>query len=154
MLRYMTAGESHGKGLIAVLDGIPLGLELDEGFINNELMKRMYGYGRGGRMAIEKDRVQIISGVRKGRTIGSPVGLLIENKDKKIDKLGDIKNPRPGHADLAGMQKYNTSDARDILERASARETAAKVAVGAVAKLFLDIFGINVISHVTMLGGI
>ncbi|MCK5450946.1 MAG: chorismate synthase [Candidatus Omnitrophica bacterium] len=154
MLRYMTAGESHGKGFMAIIDGMPLGMRIDELFINNELSKRMHGYGRGGRMSIEKDKVQIIAGVRKGYTLGSPIGLLVENKDRKIDKLPEVKNPRPGHADLAGMQKYGTLDARDILERASARETVAKVAAGAVAKIFLKGFDIDVISHVTALGGI
>ncbi len=154
MLRYMTAGESHGKGLMAVLDGVPAGLKMDEEFINKELTRRMVGYGRGGRMKIERDKVEVVTGIRGGFTIGSPVGLLIRNKDHKIDKLPDVKCPRPGHADLAGVQKYALGDARDVLERASARETAIKVAVGAVAKLIFKEFGIDVMSHVTAIGNV
>lgn len=154
MLRCLTAGESHGKSLVAILDGVPAGLKMDEAFINCQLARRMVGYGRGGRMLIEKDKAEVIGGVRKGLTIGSPVALLVVNKDFKINELPDVKNPRPGHADLAGMIKYGLSDARDVLERASARETAARVAAGAVAKLILAKFGIKVISHVTMLGGV
>ncbi|MEA3490095.1 MAG: chorismate synthase [Candidatus Omnitrophota bacterium] len=154
MLRYMTAGESHGKGLMAILDGVPAGLRMEESFINNELARRMEGYGRGKRMSIEKDKVDVISGCRKGVTIGSPIGMVIYNRDFKIDELPDVKCPRPGHADLAGIQKYGFTDARDVLERASARETAAKVAVGAVAKMVLREFGIRVFSHVTMIGGV
>ncbi|MFH1552784.1 MAG: chorismate synthase [Candidatus Omnitrophota bacterium] len=154
MLRYMTAGESHGKGIMAILDGVPAGLAMDEKFINNELARRMAGYGRGGRMDIEKDKVDIIAGCRRGLTIGSPVGLAVYNKDHSIDELDDVKCPRPGHADLAGIQKYGLKDARDVLERASARETVARTAVGAVAKLVLRQFGIKILSHVTMIGGI
>ena len=154
MLRYMTAGESHGKALIAILDGVPAGLAISSGDINGDLKRRMYGYGRGKRMKIESDKAEIIAGLRKGKTIGSPVGILISNKDFKIDKLGSVKNPRPGHADLAGMMKYGSHDARDILERASARETAARVAVGAVAKKLLLEFGIDIISHVVMIGSV
>jgi chorismate synthase len=150
----MTAGESHGKGLMAILDGIPAGLKMDEKFINKELARRMHGYGRGKRMSIEKDTVKVIAGCRKGVTIASPVGLVIENVDHKIDELPAVKCPRPGHADLAGIQKYGFTDARDVLERASARETAIRVAVGAVAKLMLKEFGIEVLSHVTMIGGV
>ncbi|MBU0683675.1 MAG: chorismate synthase [Candidatus Omnitrophota bacterium] len=158
MLRYMTAGESHGKALIAIIDGVPAGLTIDEKavkFIWDELHKRMSGYGRGARMAIETDcgkNVEILSGIRKGVTIGSPVAIELVNNDFKINDLPDVKCPRPGHADLAGMQKYNFKDARDVLERASARETAARVAVGAVIKLFLKEFGIRILSHVTMIG--
>lgn len=153
MLRYMTAGESHGKGLMAILDGVPAGLKLDENLINEDLTRRMGGYGRGERMrSIEKDKVVIIAGCRKGVTIGSPVGLVVHNKDHKIDELPDVKSPRPGHADLAGIQKYALKDARDVLERASARETAARVAVGAVAGMIIREFGIKVASHVTMIG--
>ena len=152
MLRYMTAGESHGKGLMAVLEGLPAGLKLDKGFINGELVRRMKGYGRGGRMSIEKDTAEIISGCRRGNTIGSPVGMLIWNRDSRIDKMPKVSSPRPGHADLAGMIKYGFDNARDVLERASARETAARVAVGAVVKLLLGEFGITVASHVTMIG--
>lgn len=154
MLRYVTAGESHGKGLIAILDGVPAGLFLDREFINSELARRMVGYGRGERMNIEKDMVDIIAGCRKGSTIGSPVGMFIYNKDHTIDELPEVKHPRPGHADLVGMLKYGTNDARNILERASARETAARVAAGAVAKLILERFGIRIFSHVTMIGGV
>ena len=154
MLRYMTAGESHGKGLVAILDGVPAGLTMDKGFIDNDLAKRMFGYGRGGRMAIEQDTADIISGCRRGITIGSPVGILIKNADHKIDKLPDVTCPRPGHADLAGIQKHGFDDARDVLERASARETAARVAAGAVAKLILRECGIRILSHVTMIGNV
>ncbi|NQT32088.1 MAG: chorismate synthase [Candidatus Omnitrophica bacterium] len=154
MLRYMTAGESHGKGIVVILDGMPSGLMLEEKFINTELTRRMFGYGRGGRMGIEKDRVEIIGGVRKGNTIGSPVGMLIVNRDHKIDKLPDVTSPRPGHADLAGLQKYNLKDARDVLERASARETAGRVAAGAVAKLILREFDIKILSHVIKIGSV
>jgi len=150
----MTAGESHGKALIAVIDGIPAGLEIDKEFIDTELSRRMTGYGRGKRMSIEKDKVDILSGCRKGITIGSPVCLMIPNVDHKIDDLADVINPRPGHADLAGVQKYGFQDARDVLERASARETAARVAAGSVAKIFLKEFGIRIISHVTAIGGV
>ena len=154
MLRYMTAGESHGKGLIAILDGVPAGLKLDESFINADLARRQFGYGRGGRMDIETDTVEIISGICKGVTIGSPVGIFVKNADYKINDLPEVKSPRPGHADLAGIQKYRLGDARCVLERASARETAVRVAIGAVAKLILKQFGIDMISHVTMLGGV
>ena len=154
MIRYMTSGESHGKGLLAIVDGVPAGLKLDEKDINKDLARRMFGYGRGGRMSIEKDKVELVSGTRKGRTIGSPVGMLIKNKDYKIEKLPAVKCPRPGHADLAGILKYGFDDARNVLERASARETAARVAAGVVAKLILKEFGIKVVSHIRMIGGI
>jgi chorismate synthase len=154
MLRYMTAGESHGKGIIAILDGMPAGLVIDENFVNKELARRMVGYGRGERMSIEEDKVDIVAGCLKGTTIGSPVGIMIRNKDYKIDELPDLKCPRPGHADLAGIQKYGLENARGVLERASARETAARVAVGAVAKLMLKEFGMRILSHVTMIGDV
>jgi chorismate synthase len=154
MLRYMTAGESHGKGIMVILDGVPAGLTMDEEFVATELKRRMHGYGRGGRMAIEPEKPEFISGCRKGVTIGSPVGIMITNKDYKIEELPEVKSPRPGHADLAGMHKFGFKDARDVLERASARETAMRVAAGAVAKLLLKEFGIRVLSHVTMIGGI
>ncbi|MFH1846401.1 MAG: chorismate synthase [Candidatus Omnitrophota bacterium] len=154
MLRYMTAGESHGKGLIAIVDGVPAGLFFENDCVNKDLLRRMAGYGRGGRMKIEKDKVEIISGCRKNITIGSPVGMLIYNKDYKIDELPEVKAPRPGHADLAGVQKYGFNDARDVLERASARETAARVSAGAVAKAILREFDIKVFSHVTGVGKI
>jgi chorismate synthase len=147
MLRYLTAGESHGKGLIAILEGMPAGLKLDERAINKQLKRRQQGYGRGGRMKIESDKVEILSGVRKNITIGSPIAVFIKNKDFTIDKLPPVTCPRPGHADLAGMLKYNTDDARDILERASARETAARTAIGAICRIFLKEFKIDVFSH-------
>ena len=152
MLRYMTAGESHGKGLLALIEGVPAGLKLDGRDIDSELKRRMKGYGRGKRMSIESDRAEIISGCRKGRTIGSPVGIFIQNRDFKIDSLPDVLDPRPGHADLAGVMKYSFTDARDVLERASARETASRVACGAVARVFLREFGIEVLSHVLSVG--
>ncbi|MFH1878844.1 MAG: chorismate synthase [Candidatus Omnitrophota bacterium] len=157
MLRYMTAGESHGKGIMVILDGVPAGLKMDEGAIrsiHSDLRRRMHGYGRGGRMSIENDKAEIISGIRKGVTIGSPVGMIILNNDYKIDELPDVKDLRPGHADLAGIQKYGFNDARDVLERASARETALRVAAGAVARLILKEFSIRILSHVTMIGGV
>jgi len=156
MLRYMTAGESHGRSLIAILDGVPAGLKLDaeaRKVITRELARRMHGYGRGGRMSIESaDNFNILSGIRKGVTIGSPIGIEIPNKDFKIDSLPEIKAPRPGHADLAGMQKYGLKEARSVLERASARETAARTVLGAVARLLLREFEIEILSHVTMIG--
>ncbi len=148
----MTAGESHGKGMMAVLDGVPAGLDMDEVFINGELARRMTGYGRGKRMNIEKDRIEVIAGCKANRTIGSPVGLLIHNRDYRIEELPEVTSPRPGHADLAGMQKYDFRDARNVLERASARETAARVAAGAVAKLILNEFAVRILSHVVMIG--
>ncbi|MFY9221262.1 MAG: chorismate synthase [Blastocatellia bacterium] len=169
IFRFTTAGESHGKALIAVIEGLPAGLPIDIDFINNQLWRRQQGYGRGHRMKIESDKVEIISGVRHGLSLGSPIALMIENKDfsnwqdvmsvEKVEiteekRARKVKRPRPGHADLAGGQKYQTHDLRDILERSSARETAARVAVGAFAKLLLKAFDIEVISHVVMLGGI
>jgi chorismate synthase len=153
MLRYLTAGESHGRFLLGILEGMPSGLKVDKGTINLELKRRQSGFGRGARMAIEQDTVQILSGLRKGVTIGSPLALMIENKDASIDTMPSITRPRPGHADLAGALKYNTQDIRDILERASARETAVRVAVGGVCRMFLDEFGIRVASHVIEIGG-
>ncbi len=154
MLRYLTAGESHGRCLTAILEGMVAGLGVDKKFIDNELSRRQTGFGRGQRMKIEKDAVEILSGVRKGHTIGSPIALRIENKDFKIDSLPVVTCPRPGHADLAGALKYNRADIRDVLERSSARETAARVAVGAICKLLLKEFNINVKSRVIMIGGI
>lgn len=154
MLYFKTAGESHGKCLIAMVEGFPSGVFIDESVINEELKRRQGGLGRGGRMQIEEDRVEIISGIRKNITIGSPICLMIKNRDYKIDELPAVTRPRPGHADLAGVIKYNGKDARDILERASARETAARVAVGAVAKIFLSHFNIEVFGCVKGIGGI
>lgn len=153
-VRYLTAGESHGKALVSIIEGIPKGLALDIGFINKELARRMKGYGRGRRMLIEKDKVEVLSGVRKGKTLGSPIAILIKNKDFKIDKLHSISSPRPGHADLAGILKFEANDIRDILERSSARETAARVATGAIFQLLLKEFGIDLLSHVLVIGGI
>jgi chorismate synthase len=166
ILRFLTAGESHGKGLIGILEGIPSGLALSSKDIDKELVRRQSGYGRGGRMKIEKDHAEIISGVRWGNTIGSPISLLIENKDWEnwqkgmsseenlADSIPPVTNPRPGHADLAGALKYRHKDIRNILERSSARETAMRVAVGAVAKKFLSEFGINIGSYVIQIGNI
>ena len=164
MLRYFTSGESHGEALVAFLSGLPAGLSVDQAFIDRELWRRQQGYGRGGRMKIETDRAHILSGVHHGITIGSPISVLLENKDWKNwqESLpvaeGDpakhkaVKSPRPGHADLAGALKYNFSEARYVLERASARESAARVAVGALAKLFLRELGMEVLSHVISVG--
>ncbi len=167
MIRYVTSGESHGKCLTAVLEGIPYGLELDEDFINTELARRQKGFGRGERMqSIESDKVSITSGVRHGKTLGSPIALTISNKDwenwktimstqvRDVDEKFKLTRPRPGHADLPGVLKFNTDDTRDILERASARETAARVAVGAICKKFLKEFGIKIISFTKEIAGI
>lgn len=168
-LRFVTAGESHGRGLVAIVEGLPAGLPIDSAFITHELWRRQQGYGRGGRQKIESDCAEIISGVRHGKALGSPIALFIENRDfanwqdvmalelRVFDdekKARRLVRPRPGHADLAGGLKYNTHDMRDILERASARETAARVAVGAIAKQLLKEFGIEVTSHVLMVGGV
>jgi chorismate synthase len=153
MLKYLTAGESHGKGLVAILEGMPAGLKLDATRINDELKRRQAGFGRGKRMQIEKDRAQILSGLRKGITLGSPVALWIENKDFSIEKLKKVICPRPGHADLAGLLKYGVTDIRDVLERASARSTAATVGIGAICKIFLSEFKIKISSRVLSIGG-
>lgn len=166
MLRFQTTGESHGEALVATLSGLPAGLRVDFDYVNHELRRRMGGYGRGGRMKIESDTAHFLSGVRHGETIGSPIAVLIENRDWKnwTEAMSVEANPearahyrplsppRPGHADLAGCLKYNFHEARYVLERASARETAARVAVGALAKLFLREFGIEVASHVIRVG--
>lgn len=166
MLRYLTGGESHGKGLIGIIEGFPANLKIDINFINNELRRRQMGYGRGGRMKIEKDKVEILSGIRNGKTIGSPITLFIKNKDwenwkgimsieeTNLDENEIITRPRPGHADLAGAIKYNHLDIRNILERASARETAIRVAIGSIAKQFLKEFDIEIYSHVIQIGKI
>jgi chorismate synthase len=166
---FITAGESHGKGLLAIIEGLPAGLSVDVDFINHQLWRRQQGYGRGGRMKIERDQVEILSGVRHGKTLGSPVSVLIRNLDfenwqdvmaveprefAEESRARKLTRPRPGHADLAGGLKYLVYDLRDILERASARETAARVAVGAFAKLLLKEFGIEIASHTAMIGGI
>jgi len=153
MLRFLTAGESHGKALLGVLEGMPAGLKINKAFIDAELKRRQSGYGRGARMKTEKDKVEIISGVKNGVTIASPIGLLIRNKDASIDKLHSIQCPRPGHGDLAGGIKYDFSDLRCVLERASARETAMRVAIGAICKILLSQFKIKILSSVICVGG-
>ena len=168
MLRFETAGESHGECLVATLTGLPAGIPISLDAINHELWRRQQGYGRGGRMKIETDRAEIVSGVRHSQTIGSPIAMIIRNADWKNwtealpvedidgaeDKRKPVTRPRPGHADLAGSIKYNFQDARYILERASARETTARVAVGALAKTFLAQFEIGILSHVIAIGGV
>lgn len=153
MLRYLTAGESHGKAIIAILEGMPAGLKIDVGVINQELKRRQSGFGRGKRMQLEDDRAQIISGLKKGITLGSPITLLIQNKDFSIEKLPRVTSPRPGHADLAGFLKYGFTDLRNVLERASARSTAADVGMGALCKIFLNEFRIEISSKVLSIGG-
>ncbi len=154
MLRFLTSGESHGKCLVAILEGMVAGLTVPSEEIDRELARRQEGYGRGGRMTIEKDRAEILSGVRSDKTIGGPIALMIPNKDFKINELPVVKRPRPGHADLVGVMKYGQEDVRDVLERASARETTARVAVGAVCKVFLRQFGVEITSHVVNIGGV
>lgn len=168
MLRCLTAGESHGKGLVAILEGVPAGLKLSSEDIDRELRRRQAGYGRGKRMEIEKDKVEIISGVRLGKTLGSPLALLIKNldwenwrqvmmvEDRKVisQNVSPLTRPRPGHADLAGAIKYNFDDLRNVLERASARETAVRVAVGAICRRFLSEFEIRIYSRVIQIGRI
>lgn len=154
MLRYLTGGESHGKCLVAVIEGMPSGLAIDESAINTELCRRMMGYGRGKRMQIEFDSIEILSGIRRKLTIGSPIAIMIKNADSSIDKLPVVLEPRPGHADLPGLLKYDLKDVRDVLERSSARETAARVGIGAIAKTLLAEFGIRIVSHVTMIGSV
>jgi chorismate synthase len=169
MLRFFTAGESHGKALVTIVEGLPAGLPVTAEWVNQELFRRMQGYGRGARMKIERDQVEWISGIRAGETLGSPVGMLIPNRDwtnwedvmapEAVGAVGELRRrrvtrPRPGHADLAGVLKYDRLDGRDILERASARETTARVAAGALAKRLLDEFGVEIGSHVTSIGGV
>jgi len=140
--------------MLAILDGVPAGLSVDAASIDRELSRRMFGYGRGKRMAIESDKVEILSGLRKGVSIGSPISIEISNVDRSIDRLPVVLEPRPGHADLPGVLKYGLNDVRDVFERASARETVARVGVGAICKLFLAEFGIKITSHVTAIGSI
>lgn len=154
MLRFLTAGESHGEALVGILEGMPSGLKIDVNDINKDLERRQTGYGRGPRMQIECDRAKILSGLIRGVTIGSPIAMIIENKDSSIDKLPAVKNPRPGHADMAGILKYGFKDARCILERASARETASRSGIGAICKVLLKEFNISVSSRVLMIGGV
>ena len=151
MLKYSTAGESHGKSLLALVDGFPAGLTIDESFINHELRLRQGGYGRGGRQKLEQDTVNILSGVWQSVTLGSPIALQIVNNDYKLERLKELERPRPGHADLTGAIKYLGS-IRGVLERSSARETAARVAAGALARLLLREFGIQTVSYVVELG--
>lgn len=151
MLRYFTAGESHGKGLLALLDGFPAGMTVDEDQINAALRLRQGGYGRGGRQAIETDTVEVLTGVRNGVTMGSPVALWVKNKDFKLPTMPEIDRPRPGHGDLAGAMKY-LNGVRNILERSSARETAAKVAAGAFCRQLLEIVGIHTLGYVNSIG--
>jgi chorismate synthase len=166
MLRYFTAGESHGEALVAFLSGLPAGIKVEQSFLDRELWRRQQGYGRGGRMKIERDTAHILSGIRQGKTIGSPISVQLENRDWKnwqealpVNE-GDpalhkrVASPRPGHADLAGALKYNFPEARYVLERASARESAARVAIGAIAKVFLRELGIEVLSHVVSVGNV
>ena len=153
MLRFLTAGESHGRGIIAILEGLPAGLKVDAAIINQELKRRQSGFGRGKRMQIENDRVEIISGLKNNLTLGSPLALWVKNNDASIEKLHQVLAPRPGHADLAGLLKYGFSDIRQVLERASARSTAATVAIGGLCKIFLNSFGIKISSQVLTVGG-
>ncbi len=152
MLRFLTAGESHGSYLVAILEGLPAGVPIDPKALAHEMRRRQWGYGRGPRMQLEQDTVEIVGGVRQGRTLGSPIALLIKNKDASIDRLPVVTQPRPGHADLTGAIKYDHRDIRNVLERASARETAARVAVGAVCKQMLSPLGVELASHVVALG--
>jgi chorismate synthase len=168
MFRFTTAGESHGPALVMIVEGLPAGMPVDPALIDRDLERRQWGYGRGGRMKIEKDRAQILSGVRHGLTIGSPIAMMVENKDwtnwtqtmsvepceVPENKVRRVKRPRPGHADLVGGLKYNTRDLRNILERASARETTSRVASGSLAKQLLSYFNVEIRSHVVQLGGI
>jgi len=151
-LSYKTAGESHGKALIAMVEGMPAGVPVDAELINGELRRRQGGYGRGGRQRIETDAAEILSGVRRGKTIGSPIAMQIVNRDFRIDDAPPVNRPRPGHADLAGSIKWLTTDCRETLERASARETAARVAAGALARCLLREYGIEVFGYVVSIG--
>ncbi len=152
MLRFLTAGESHGQSLVAIVDGVPSGVPIDAAAIDAEMKRRQFGYGRGPRMQFESDHVEILSGLRRGHTLGSPIAVAIQNKDFSIDRLPVVTQPRPGHADLTGAMKYDHRDIRNVLERASARETAARVAVGAICKQLLSLLGVEVASHVVAIG--
>jgi chorismate synthase len=153
MLRFLTAGESHGKAIVAVLEGMPAGLKIDLLKVNQELKRRQAGFGRGKRMQIENDRAEIFSGLKNNLTLGSPLTLMIKNKDFSIEKLHRVLCPRPGHADLAGLLKYGFTDVREVLERASARSTVATVGIGALCKIFLNEFNIHISSTVLSIGG-
>src|SRR3972149_5903629 len=164
MLRMLTAGESHGRGLAAILEGLPAGVPVSPKELAGEVARRRHGYGRSGRQKLESDRFEILSGVRHGRTLGSPIAVTIENAEweqkykglmgveGQLDPAERLTRPRPGHADLVGVQKYGFDDVRNVLERASARETAARVALGCLCKAFLAELGIRVISHVVRVG--
>jgi chorismate synthase len=163
--RFTTAGESHGPGLVAIVEGLPAGLEIDPEALDRDMARRQLGHGRGGRMKIESDSVEVRSGIRHGRTLGSPVALLVANRDYEnweermnpwpVDaEVEEVHLPRPGHADLAGLLKFGHSDVRNVLERASARETAARVAAGGLAKAFLAALGVSIHSHVLQIGGV
>jgi chorismate synthase len=162
MLRFLTAGESHGPGLVAIVEGLPKGIQFDSVALSEELARRRHGHGRGQRMQVERDEIEILGGVRHGKTLGSPVAIVVRNSEwpkweqvmsPEGDSLGhEVTRPRPGHADLAGMVKYQTDDARDVLERASARETAARTVVGHLSKTLIGECGIAVVSHVTRIG--
>ena len=164
VLRYITSGESHGKAIIGILEGIPSGISVSEADVDTELKRRQGGYGRGGRMKIESDHAEILSGIRWGKTIGSPISILVENKDwinwrdgmshliKYKDSIKAVTRPRPGHADLPGTIKYDHLDIRNVLERSSARETVMRVALGAIAKGFLSEFDIKIGSYVLQVG--
>src|ERR687893_151175 len=164
-LRWTTAGESHGPGLVAVVEGVPAGLELDLEALDLDMARRQLGHGRGGRMKIERDAVEVRSGVRHGKTLGSPIAILVANRDypnweERMNpwpveaEIEESHLPRPGHADLAGLQKFGFSDVRNVLERASARETAARVAAGALAKEFLRALGVEIRSHVLQIASV
>jgi chorismate synthase len=164
-LRFTTAGESHGPGLVTIVEGLPAGLEIDRARVDRDMARRQLGHGRGGRMKIESDAVEIRSGIRHGRTLGSPLAVLVANRDYAnweermnpwpVDAaVEEVHTPRPGHADLAGLMKYGHADVRNVLERASARETAARVAAGAIAKELLLAFGVSVVSHVIQIGSV
>jgi chorismate synthase len=164
MLRFLTAGESHGPELVAIVEGFPAGFDIDLAKINADLARRQKGYGRGGRMAIERDEVRVVSGIRFGRSLGSPITLIVENRDfrnwqkrmsldpRDREAAEPVTRPRPGHADLAGVLKYNLDDVRDVLERASARETTVRVAIGALTRQILEPFGITVLGYVVSIG--
>ena len=165
MIRFLTAGESHGQGLVVIVEGMPAGLPISEEFIGKQMARRQRGHGRGGRMLIEQDWAHVVSGIRHGRTLGSPIAMTIENKDWKNwtkvmsvapveDEVDRVTRIRPGHADLPGTMKYGYNDVRDVLERSSARETAARVAAGAVARRLLEEFGIQIRSHSLIIGGV
>src|SRR3954471_12972124 len=164
-LRFTTAGESHGPGLTAIVEGLPAGLELSPEDLDRDLARRQLGHGRGGRMKIETDRAEVTSGIRHGRTLGSPIALRVNNRDyanweERMNpwpvnaEVAEVHLPRPGHADLAGVLKYGFSDVRNVLERASARETTARVAAGALAKVYLRALGVEVRSHVVQIGSV